>query len=104
SSDSLTFQGVNTFEGVVHFSGWIIALSVSCVAGQILTDAVRNSNLCIYVANFANFQGQLIQQAVWESQWYRSELKLKKSILFMLMRSQRDVYLRAGPFGILSLT
>ncbi|XP_068897189.1 odorant receptor 85c-like [Tenebrio molitor] len=69
----------------LHVIGWFLVLFISCVAGQFLTDASAS-----------------IPEAIWNSRWRQADLKLKKDVLFLLLRCQRNIYFSAGPFGILS--
>ncbi|KAJ3621890.1 hypothetical protein MTP99_002440 [Tenebrio molitor] len=77
--------GINRFGGVLHILGWIVNLFVSCLAGQRLINA-----------------NGTIAEAIWASKWYQADVRLQKDVRLMLLRSQRDLHLRAGPFGIVS--
>ncbi|EFA13313.2 odorant receptor 100, partial [Tribolium castaneum] len=76
--------GVNIVAGTLHFIGWIIALFVGCVAGQCLLNA-----------------SEIIPNALWAAKWYHADLRTQKTLLFMLARSQKELTIKAGPFGIL---
>ncbi|KAJ3621887.1 hypothetical protein MTP99_002438 [Tenebrio molitor] len=69
-----------------HLMGWVFALLLGCVAGQLLTDASES-----------------ISEAIWNSKWYQADARLKKDVLFLLARSQKNFFITVGPFGILSL-
>lgn len=43
-----------------------------------------------------------IPQAVWESKWYQADVRLRRDLLFLLMRSQKNFYIRVGPFDVLN--
>nr|XP_015838558.1 PREDICTED: odorant receptor 85b-like [Tribolium castaneum] len=77
-------SGVNVVAGTLHFIGWILALFIGCVAGQYLINA-----------------SEILPSAIWTAKWYDADLELKKKVLFMLARSQKSLFIRAGPFGIL---
>ncbi|XP_068898533.1 odorant receptor 49a-like isoform X2 [Tenebrio molitor] len=77
--------GINRFGGVLHILGWIVNLFVSCLAGQRLINA-----------------NGTIAEAIWASKWYQADVRLQKDVRLMLLRSQRDLHLSAGPFGIVS--
>ncbi|KAH0811127.1 hypothetical protein GEV33_011663 [Tenebrio molitor] len=77
--------GINRIGGVLHILGWIVNLFVSCLAGQRLINA-----------------NGTIAEAIWASKWYQADVRLQKDVRLMLLRSQRDLHLRAGPFGIVS--
>ncbi|XP_044261864.1 odorant receptor 49b-like [Tribolium madens] len=77
--------GVNRLCAAIHFSGWIVALFVACLGGQLLLDA-----------NYT------VSNAIWSSIWYKADVKLRKDLLFMLVRSQREFHLTVGSFGVLS--
>ncbi|KAJ3644229.1 hypothetical protein Zmor_026899 [Zophobas morio] len=69
----------------LHMLAWIADLFLACVAGQLLFNASES-----------------IPHAVWISKWYQTDVRLRKDIQFLLLRSQKNLYITAGPFGILS--
>ncbi|KAJ3644246.1 hypothetical protein Zmor_026914 [Zophobas morio] len=76
---------INILGAVFHILGWIMALFVACIGGQDFLNA-----------------SEIIPNAIWNSKWYQTDIRLKKYAVFMLMRSQRALRIRAGPFGVLS--
>ncbi|KAJ3644242.1 hypothetical protein Zmor_026910 [Zophobas morio] len=78
-------DGYNVYAGTVHFIGWILALFIGCVGGQHLLNA-----------------NEVIPNALWISNWYTADVRIKRDFLFILTRSHKDFYIRAGPFGVLS--
>ncbi|KYB25640.1 hypothetical protein TcasGA2_TC034856 [Tribolium castaneum] len=66
-------DGEHQFCAAVHFIGWVLTLFVACLGGQHLINA-----------------------------WYKADKELRKDLLFMLMRCQKSLKIRAGPFGVLS--
>ncbi|XP_044265551.1 odorant receptor 49b-like [Tribolium madens] len=71
--------------GFIHLVGWIISLFIASVGGQDLVNASES-----------------ISEAIWSSKWYLADVRLKKDVLFMLMRSQKDLHMSVGSFGVLS--
>nr|XP_015838586.1 PREDICTED: uncharacterized protein LOC107398582 [Tribolium castaneum] len=78
-------DGEHQFCAAVHFIGWVLTLFVACLGGQHLINASES-----------------IPESIWFSQWYKADKELRKDLLFMLMRCQKSLKIRAGPFGVLS--
>ncbi|KYB25641.1 Odorant receptor 63a-like protein [Tribolium castaneum] len=77
--------GFSRFGAILHFFGWILALFIACLGGQQFINA-----------------SDTIPEALWASKWYNADLRLRGDLLLMMMRSQRDLHITAGPFGVVS--
>ncbi|KAG5866947.1 hypothetical protein JTB14_026250 [Gonioctena quinquepunctata] len=67
--------------------GWLMSLFLLCDAGQKITDSTLS-----------------VSEAVYKMEWYSTDIQTMKDILFILMRSQKPMYLDALPLGILNYT
>ncbi|XP_071051071.1 odorant receptor 85b-like [Onthophagus taurus] len=70
----------------INFMGWFIALWLSCIAGQRLSDESLSINTTIYATN-----------------WYELDISLQKTLLLMMLRSQRALTVKAWLLGDSSL-
>ncbi|CAG9823830.1 unnamed protein product [Phaedon cochleariae] len=71
--------------GVLYWSGWTVALMLICHSGARLMEEIVS-----------------VGAAISESQWYITDGETKKDIVFILLRSQKPIYLEAAPIGILN--
>ncbi|KAJ9583492.1 hypothetical protein L9F63_022164, partial [Diploptera punctata] len=44
-----------------------------------------------------------VAEAAYSCEWYNEPISFQKSIVMIMMRAQRPVYVYFGPFGTLSL-
>jgi len=58
---------------------------------------------CIFLLYLSRFQSKSIADAAYESLWYNLPLNQRKIIMFIIMRSQKQLTLTAGRFTNLSL-
>ncbi|XP_044271028.1 odorant receptor 49b-like [Tribolium madens] len=78
-------SGISTFGAILHFIGWILALFIGCLGGQHFINA-----------------SDTIPESIWASKWYNVDVRLRRDLILMMMRSQRDLNITAGPFGVVS--
>ncbi|XP_050508889.1 odorant receptor 67c-like [Diabrotica virgifera virgifera] len=70
----------------LHLAGWVAVLFLTCYYGQLILT-----------------QSGLIGNAVYNSKWYNCPPALQKSVLLMILRSQRPLQLTAASISTLSL-
>ncbi|XP_072375698.1 odorant receptor 13a-like, partial [Diabrotica undecimpunctata] len=70
----------------LHLGGWVAMLFLTCYYGQLILT-----------------QSELIGNAVYNSKWYNCPSSLQKSVLLMILRSQRPLKLTAASISTLSL-
>ncbi|EFA10773.1 odorant receptor 87 [Tribolium castaneum] len=78
---SVSFQNSSVF----LFFGWFQSIFVLCFWGQRLLDSCLS-----------------IRKAVYNSKWHEMDVSFQKSVLMILIRSERPVLIHAGPFSYLS--
>ncbi|CAH1176464.1 unnamed protein product [Phaedon cochleariae] len=71
--------------GILFMIGWMAGLMIVCYAGERLMEEIVS-----------------VGAAISESQWYITDGETKKDIVFILLRSQKPIYLEAAPIGILN--
>nr|QNH68064.1 odorant receptor 40 [Apriona germarii] len=64
---------------------WFFGLAIICISGQHLTD-----------------ESLSIGDVIYDTKWYEVGLSLRKDILFVMMRCQRPMILRAAGFGVMN--
>ncbi|XP_071051381.1 putative odorant receptor 65b [Onthophagus taurus] len=71
---------------IMNVVGWIMAIFLNCLCGERMI-----------------FKSVEIATALYDTKWYKGSPSIRKDIAFMMMRTQKPLYLRTGPYGIFSL-
>ncbi|KAJ8975933.1 hypothetical protein NQ317_014893, partial [Molorchus minor] len=76
----------NSFRFAMHLGGWLGMLFLICFYGQTLMDISTD-----------------ISKAVYETEWYTKAPTIRKSLVLILLRSQKPLVLRAAGLKVMSL-
>ncbi|CAH1374823.1 unnamed protein product, partial [Tenebrio molitor] len=71
-------------QAIIHFVGWTVSIFVTCLGGQILISSSLS-----------------VSEAAYDSQWIRATPSLRKDLVLVMVRSQRELCIKAGPLNIL---
>ncbi|EFA10776.1 odorant receptor 67c [Tribolium castaneum] len=80
-----TMQSASSHNSVFLFFGWFQSIGVLCIWGQRLLDTCLSVGIAVY-----------------SSRWYDMDVSFQKSVLMILIRSQKPILIYAGPFSYLS--
>ncbi|XP_071051283.1 odorant receptor 43a-like [Onthophagus taurus] len=73
-------------KAIINVMGWIMAIFLNCLCGErMILKSVE------------------IATVLYDTKWYEGSPSIRKDIAFMMMRTQKPMYLKTGPYGIFSL-
>ncbi|XP_072397462.1 uncharacterized protein [Diabrotica undecimpunctata] len=71
---------------IMHLSGWLWSLTTNCITGQKIIDKTES-----------------IPVNMWNSNWYKADIKIVKDVQFAMLSAQRQFTLTALPLGTLDM-